>query len=160
MSDPRRLCILEWARTRVELITVEHGYQTDLGKYALLGEVPTFGPGDPVQVIAILPREDQVAPQQVGKLAIVLPIDFAVIVKADVDEPWRLVELGLADLKRAIEVPTNTDLLTLLSPGRDNPVGLQRGTTEPFERKSGSEFVGASITWGFKYAETIGQPDA
>jgi len=69
------------------------------------------------------------------------------------------VEDALADIKEAVEVEDRS-LGGLLIGGRNNPEGLQRGTTEPFERRSGSEVVGALITYACRYAEAWGQPEA
>ena len=163
MATPsKRQRILEAIRCRLVEIRVENGFQTDLGFNVLLGEVPAFGPDDPEQVLAILPREDQVDAQQLGgrtgtKLFIELPVDISVIVSARAQRPAAIAEAGLSDVKQAMELADMT-LNGLLSGGRDHPEGLRRGTTEPFERRTGSDAVGFSITYGCRYQETWGQP--
>jgi hypothetical protein len=159
VETSRRLRILEALKARVERIQIEHGYQTDLGKTVLLGVLPTFGPDDPDQVLAILIGEDQVGDQQIGKIPIVLPVNFAVLVKPDVGNPWVLVEQGLSDIKKAVE-SGDQSLGGLLRGGRNNAEGLMRGSTETMERRSGSEAIGALITYGVKYDESWARPEA
>jgi len=159
MALSRRQRILEALQARVEVIRVENGFQTDLGKTVQLGVLPTFGPDDPPQVLAILPGEDVIGDLQLGKVPIMLPVNFAVLVKPDVSEPWVIVEQGLSDIKKAVELEDRS-LGGLLSPGRNNAEGLVRGSTETMERRSGSEVVGALITYGAKYSESWGLPEA
>lgn len=160
-ADPRRLRIIEWAQARVETITRANGYRTDLGKQVVLGVVPTLGPDDPGPVLAVLPQEDQIGKQQVRKLSVHLPINFAVLQFADPKKPWRTVELGIADVKTAIESAyEDADLKQLVQGGDGNPNGILRGTTEPYPRTSGSEICGSLITYAFHYFETLGMPTA
>lgn len=154
----RRQRILEAFKARLEAIRIEDGFETDLGLQVLMGELPAFGPDDPTQVLAIIPREDQVA-GALNKIPIKLPIDVAVLVAPDISEAWKLIEAGLRDVKRAVELEDRT-LGGLLIGGRDNPGGLIRGTTETFPRQSGSMVSGASITYVAPYTEVFGDPDA
>jgi hypothetical protein len=155
----RRQRILEAIKARLVRIRVEYGSQTDLGLQVYMGEVPTFGPDDHQQILAIIPREDVIDSQQVGKVFLYLPIDVAVVVTPTVAKPWAIVEAGLADIKVAMETG-DLSLGGLLVPGRDNPQGMLRGTTEPFPRRSGSDVVGALVTYVCHYAEAIGNPYA
>lgn len=156
MSSTRQR-ILEALKARAEEITTANGFQTDLGKHVLLGEIPTFGEADPPQVLCILPQEDQVTVMRGRKLILTLPVDFAVIVKTG-QCGWANVEAGIADVKKAVELADAT-LGGLLRAGNENDEGLQRGTTEPLERSSGSAYIGASITYGCQYSEAWGSPE-
>lgn len=158
MAASRRQRILEALKTRVEAIRVEDGFETDLGLHVLFGELPAFGPDDPAQVLAILPREDQVG-DALNNIPILLPVDIAVLVAPGVTAPWVLVEAGLRDVKTAIELE-DRGLGGLLVGGRNNPGGVKRGTTETFPRTSGSQVAGASITYVCPYVEAFGHPDA
>lgn len=161
MTLSRRQRILKAIEARLEDILIANDFQTDLGEHVLLGEIPAFGPNDPDQVLAILPREDQVDGQQLGggKLFIVLPVDVAVIVSAKTCNAGVIAEAGLSDVKAAMERDDMT-LGGLLNGGRDNPEGLLRGTTEPFERRTGADAVGFTITYACRYTESWGRPEA
>lgn len=158
MADSIRERILAAFKERLEAIE-EPEFRTNLGRKVLLGELPRFGPDDPKQVIAILPREDQIGEFQSGKIPIVWPIDIAVLVAPDVARPWAIVEAGLVDVKVAME-SGDPMLDGLLKGGKNNPGGLLRGSTETFPRQSGSEVVGALITYAAPYWETWGDPEA
>lgn len=157
-ATSRRERILEAAVARLSVIRRSNGYRTDLGDTILVGELPEFGDDDPKQVLAVLPKEDQIQAQQVGKLSITWPIDIAVLVDQRLEEPWRIVEAGLMDIKRAYEL-ADRSLGGLLDGGTNNPEGLLRGTTETYPRKSGSEIIGALITYGHHFRETWGRPE-
>ncbi len=160
-TKSRRERILDALKCRLEGITQNDGYRTNLGHKVLLGEMPRFGPDDPEQVIAILPKEDQIVGEwQEGKVPITWPIDIAVLLKPDLSRPWAIVEAGLVDVKRAIEGPTDRTLGGLLKGGKNNPGGLMRGTTEAFPRHSGSDVVGALVTYACPFWETWGDPEA
>lgn len=158
MRTTRRQRILEAIKGRLEAICRSNGYETDLGANVLLGEFPTFGPDDPEQVIAILIGEDQIG-EHLSNIPITLPINIAAIVKPDVAEPWVKVEQAICDIKRAVEL-TDRSLGGLLIGGRNNAEGLFRGTTETLERRSGSDAIGAQVTYGAKYVEAWGHPEA
>lgn len=159
VTKSRRERILDALRERLEGISIDDGYRTNLGLIVKTGEVPRFGPDDPKQALAILPKEDQPGDLQTGKIPIVWPIDIAILVSPDLSQPWAIVEAGLVDVKRAIEGQDLT-LGGLLKGGMNNPGGLMRGSTETFNRHSGSETVGALITYAAPYWETWGDPEA
>jgi hypothetical protein len=147
VADSRRLRILEALLGRIELID------------GTGGELPQLGPDDPDKAIAIIVGEDQVEGMQVGKLWINLPVNFVALANPRIDQPWRIAEQVLADIKTAVERP-DLSLGGLLSPGRNNPEGLLRGTTEVNVRQSGSETVGVAITYVAHHAESLGRPEA
>ncbi len=137
-------------RTRLENILVTNGYNTDVGQAVMLGEQPAFGPDDPSAVVALIVGAD--APGYQGEHVIVtLPVEAQAIVKADVDDPWVTVEEIIADIKKAVE--TDHDLGGALIPR-----GLERGATRPFDRESGSEFVGAGVEYRLMFKELWGAP--
>lgn len=158
MADSRRQRILAASIAVLEGITIANGYQTNLGDAVLFGEVPAFGDGDPKQVLALFPREDQPGDLQVGKVLIVLPVDVAIILAPGVTNAGAVREAGIADVKKAMEA--DRSLGGLLSGGRNHPEGMIRGTTETFDRSTGSEYVGAIISWGLQYYESLGLPEA
>jgi hypothetical protein len=156
----RRWRILQAVQARLTVISQANGYETDLGVTVLLHELPRFGPDDPAQALAILPATDIVG-THFSNIPITLPVDLAVIVKADRLRPGEIVEQGLSDIKRAMELDTDDALTQLLVGGGTNKVrGIVRGTTEPFERSVGSEITGALITYGLSYVEAWGHPEA
>jgi hypothetical protein len=156
----KREQILEAIIQRLQLILQENGYRTDLGAHILVGRMPRFGEDDPDQVIAVLPKEDQVGTVQLQKIPVLWPIDIALLLAPDsLEEPWPTVEAGLQDVKRAIEDSDDRTFGGLLRGGQGNPGGPVRGTTESFPRHSGSEVVGALITYGFPYTEVYGNPE-
>lgn len=158
MAGSRRQRILDAFKARVEAIRIEDGFETDLGLNVLMWELPAFGPDDPKQVLAIIPREDQVA-AALSNIPIDLPVDVAVLVSPELANPGALIEAALRDVKKAVELEDRT-LGGLLRGGRNNPGGIVRGTTEPYPRQSGSQVAGASITYVLPYVEAYGDPDA
>ena len=159
-TTSRRERIFAAVQARLEEIRVANGYRTDIGQLVLLGEMPKWGENDVDQAIAILPGDDQVVSQDhVGKLALLLPIDIAILLPPDFNQPWRIVEAGLMDVKRVMERDADRDFGGLLRGGRGNPGGPLRGTTESFPRHAGSEHVGAKIGYGLPYWESIGAPE-
>lgn len=152
----KRQAILEVLYARALRIRRQNEFQTNLGETLLLGTLPAFGPDDPKAVLALLPQEDQIVGglQQIG---IVLPVNFAVILSPKCQDPWRLVEAGLSDIKKAMELPDRS-LGGLLAGGNNNTEGLLRGTTEVWPGVSGLEAVGAVITYAAKYNEGWGYP--
>jgi len=153
----RRQRILEVMKGRLETIQVVDGFQTDAGQHVLLGELPEFGPADPAQAIALIPGEDVVNPH-LSNIPIEWPLNICALVPARVRESWKDIEAMLADIKQAVELEDRL-LGGLLVEGRSR-LGLFRGTTETLERRSGSEFVGAVITYVAPYVEAWGHPNA
>lgn len=158
-GESRRQLILEALRTRAAEIEIANGFQTDVGKRLYFGEVPNLGPHDSNQALAIIPMEDQIGELQLGNLSILLPVNFVALAKPTLSEPWVIVEQVIADIKKAIELEDRT-LGGLLTGGRNNPEGLIRGTTEVAVRQSGSDAVGAMVTYVCHYAEAWGHPEA
>lgn len=158
MPDPRRLRILDALKAKGTAIDGTGDFLTDAGLHFFDGELPTLGPDDPEKALAMIVGEDQIDAMQVGKLWIALPVTFVALVRPDVDQPARDAELVLADVKRSVEA--DLTLGGLLTPGKNNPEGLMRGTTEANVRQSGSETVARGITYVANYAETLGNPEA
>lgn len=151
-SASRRRRILEALKSR---LTAIHGstFETDAGYRVFLGYVPMLGPDDPDSAIAILPGDDQIE-HRGARFGIVLPVEVFAIAKASLEEPWKVVEGVIADIKRAIELSDRT--LGGLLP-HDHALG--RGSTRTLEREPGSPFVGAAITYEIAYTEAYGQPE-
>lgn len=137
-------------RTRLRNILVANGYNTDVGQVVMLGEQPEFGPDDPDAVVALIVGDD-VPGYQGEHVVVMLPVEAQAIVKADVDDPWTTVEAVIADIKKAVE--TDRDL-----GGSLVRRGLERGTTRPFDRESGSTFVGAGVEYRLQFKELWGAP--
>lgn len=156
MIISRRQLILREVKRRLQAITVANGFNTDAGLSVRMGFIPMLGPDDVRQVIAIIPREDQVIPSGGLSLSLRLPIDIHALVDAAEQEPWESVELMLTDLKRAMELPDLS--LGGMVHGGNNIHGLHRGTTEVFERRSGTDPIGAVVTYVAPYAEVWGNP--
>ena len=137
-------------RTRLENILVASGFNTDVGQVVMLGEQPVFGADDPTAVVSLIVGQDS-AGYQGEHVVVELPVEAQAIVKADVDDPWTTVEAVIADIKKAVE--TDRDLGGALIRR-----GLERGATRPFDRESGSEFVGAGVEYRLKFKELWGAP--
>lgn len=151
-STPKRRAILEALVTRVQDITVAHGYRTDAGALVFLGEKPDLGPDDPSVAVAVVPSEDSVTGQG-DKLFVELPIEFQALAKADIDAPHLAIEDVLADLKEAIETADRT--LGGLAGGE-----LTRTATRTMDREPGATTVGVALTYMVPYREQWGHPES
>ena len=158
-NDSRRRRILEATRTLLLEILIAHDCRTDLGANVQMGEAKTFGPDDPRQVLVIRPRQAVVESQQLRVRYMSLAVDVAIVLAPDVEEPWAIVEDGLADIKEALELDTGI-LIDLLTGGRDNATGMRLVSEESYERQSGSDVSGAVLSYLFHYRETFGAPTA
>lgn len=159
---PKRYRIITEALRRLRLISVANGFLTDVGANVFWGFVPVLGQDDVKQAIALLIGEDELAGGfQGGKVSLRLPLNIAALVSPefrDRDEPGKQVELMLADIKRAMELDDNT--FGGLLRGGNNVTGLSRGTTEVFERRTGTDPIGVVITYAAPYVESWGSPEA
>ena len=118
-----------------------------------LGEFVTLGPNDADVVIAIEVGDDDPT-QEMGptpRVQIRLPIDMQGIARADLDEPWIIVEQVISDIKKAIELTSATWLGDLVQE-------LSRGPTRTLEREEGSTFVGAVVGYEVLMYEDWGAP--
>lgn len=148
-----RLLILEEIKTRLEAITAGDTFETNAGQKVYLGEVVTLGPDDPEAVLAISPSADQPTWSN-QKIAILWEIELQAIAKADLEEPWVNIEVLIADIKRAIELPGDVRLGGLLG-----DKGLERGATRMLERPEGANTVGAGVTYVLRFIEAWGHPE-
>lgn len=146
----RREQIIDALKTRAEAITVVGGFNTDLGASLLINELPQFGPDDPRQVLVMLVGDDEITSQGKGFLYR-LPFTFLVLVDADVEDGWRQVEQGIADVKRAIELEDRT--LGGLSSGY-----MERGNVETIPREPGSAAIAAAVPYVTFMKEGWGAP--
>lgn len=148
MSNRQEL--LEAFKTRVSAIAKADGFQTDAGLTVFLGDLPTLGPDDPPEAIAIMVGDDE--PRYQGaQILIRLPVLLVALVKAELDEPWAAVEAILADLKTAVELPDRTL-------GGTVKRQIERGVTRTLPREMGSTTIGAAITYWCPYVEVYGAP--
>lgn len=144
-----REAILAALMTRVQAITIAHGYATDAGDQVFLGEAPQLGENDPPTAIALVVEDDDVNSQ--GFLTVTLPIAVQALAKADLDAPWLAIEAVLGDVKRAIEQDDR-------SLGGVLKGELERGSTRTVPRAPGSSTVGVSVTYRCRYVELWGAP--
>ncbi|MGE3175918.1 MAG: hypothetical protein AB7O32_00495 [Vicinamibacterales bacterium] len=152
MATPStRQQILEALKTRLSAIDGRPPFETEIGRTIHLGEMPALGPDDPIEACVLLP-EDDVVDFQRANLLIDWPITIGAVVKADLDEPWVLVERAIADIKRAVELADRRLGIALV---RDQ---MRRGTTRVFERPEGSTVTGAGISYTVYYQEAWGNP--
>lgn len=145
-----RKSALDEILARLAAIRITNGYNTDAGARLFIGEQPVLGPSDPEASIAVVVREDE-AGYQGENVVVRLPVAIQAIVKADAADPFSTVEDIIEDIKRAVE--TDHDL-----GGRLVRRGLERGSTQPLDRESGSEFIGAEVQYRLIYAEQWGAP--
>lgn len=150
MAEPLRLQILQALTTRVQEITVGHGFNTDAGLTVFLGETPQLGPEDPPAAVALVVG-DEVPKYQGENVFIELPIGVQALARADLDQPWVTVEALIGDIKRAVELADRT-LGGLVRRQ------IVRGPVVALEREPGSTTVGASVTYFAPYVEAWGNP--
>ncbi|KKM71003.1 hypothetical protein LCGC14_1434960 [marine sediment metagenome] len=147
----KREDVIRALRDRLAAISVTNGYNTNAGQKIFLGETPTIGPNDPAASLAVVVGTDD-SRFQGEHVVVALPVEVQAIVKADVSDPLLTIEAVIADIKRAVELPDRTFGGLLVNRG------LKRGSTRPFERESGSEFVGAAVEYIATLAEGWGAP--
>lgn len=147
----KREDVIRALRDRIALISVTNGYNTNAGQKIFLGETPTLGPNDPAAALALVVGTDE-SGYQGENVVSNLPVEVQAIVKADVSDPLLMIEAVIADIKRAVELPDRTFGGLLINRG------LKRGSTRPFEREAGSEYVGAAVEYVATLAEGWGAP--
>jgi hypothetical protein len=146
----KRYDALSELRTRLRTIRAPDGFETDAGQLVFLGEEPVLGPDDPAAAIAIVVGGDE--PRYQGQSVVIfLPVEVQAHVRANVDDPWLTIEAVVGDIKKAIE--TDHDLGGILLPR-----GLERGTTRPKDRESGSAYVAAGVEYKLLFREQWGAP--
>ncbi len=145
--------ILEAFRTRLQLITIANDYDTDAGNAVYLGELVSLGPDDADQAIAIDVQEDVIVQTMgpVPEMQIRLALDIQALSRAALAQPWIAVEEVVGDIKKAIELTSETWLGALAQE-------LTRGPTQTLEREEGSTVVGAAVGYEVLYTETWGAP--
>lgn len=159
----RRARILQALLARLQVITLANGFATDAGQQLFMGAVPNLGPDDPPAAIAIVVQPDVIQAQQ-NNIKLRLQTDIVVVNRMDPGSAaswnagWMLVEDMLGDVKRAMELEDRT-LGGLLVAG-NNSLGLERGTTDPYQREPGSPVMGFLITYICPYVEAWGDPEA
>lgn len=159
----RRARILQALLAQLQAITEGNGYTTNAGHQVFLGALPELGPDDPAIAMALIAQPDDVAPH-LNNIKLRLQVDIVVAARMDPgsvaswNTGWMVVEDMLGDVKRAME-QDNHNLGGLLVPGR-NSLGLERGTTEPYQRQPGSPVMGFLITYICPYVEAWGHPEA
>lgn len=158
VEDPKRLRILDEYERRLGVIQRSNGYLTNAGLTIFMGFIPTTGPADATEMIAVMPKEDAIVSEQLEKWATHWPINIAAIAAPTLTRPWATVERILMDIKRAMELPDRS--LNGLLIGGTGITGLHRGTTEIYERTSGSDLVGVEITYVNPLSESWGHPEA
>ena len=141
----RALTVLQ---DRLAGISMAAGYQTDAGQCIFIGEAPLLGESDPDAAIVISIQPDEPGFQG-EKVAISLPVSVQAIAKAE--QPWATIEAVLADIKTAVETDRDLDGTLLRR-------GLERGSTQTIDRDEGSTYIGASILYRLRYAESWGAP--
>lgn len=149
MISKRSKAIAELVR-RLGFIQVVKGYSCDAGLKILLGEVPTFGEGDPDSAIALAIGRDE--PVTTGGLVRTrTPFEVHAMVRADMDAPLVAVEELVADIKNAVEIegqdPGTDASIDRSLDGLTLPKGFERGSIAPLGRNEGSTYVGAIVEY-------------
>ncbi len=150
-----RQAILAEVISRLGTIAIANGYQTDAGLMLFVGELPLLGPDDPPAAIAVIVRDELAADLSGygeapdGITVSVLPIECQAVAKADLEQPWVLVEAVISDIKQAIETSDRSLGGILVLP-------LKRGRTRAFGREPGSTIVGAAVPYLATFAEQWG----
>lgn len=153
MADPsKRERILAVLIGRLERIERLNGFATDVGLTLYVGELPTLGPDDPDDAVALIVGSEQATWQQ-GKCFITLPIAVVALAKVGCQDAWRKVEAVIADGKRAMELEDR-----MLNGLLDQVKPMERGTVEPYPREPGSTTIGSSLGYVIRFTETWGAP--
>lgn len=151
MATPSiREAVIEAMANRARAIQVADGFATDIGSTVAINDVPQFGPDDPRQALVLLVGDDDVTAQGPA-FFYRLPLTFVVLVDADLDEAWRSIEQGVADVKRAIELPDRR--LGGLLGGN-----FERGPVETAPREPGSAVIAAAVPYVVSLKEGWGTP--
>jgi hypothetical protein len=142
--------VLRELASRLAGITTSNGYNTNAGQKVFLGQEPNLGPNDPTEALAIVVGAD--SPGYQGEnVAYEVTVEIQALVRADVSDPLLAMEAVLADIKKAVE--QDHDLGGLLIER-----GLERGSTRPFDRETGSEYPGVGIEYNLYLQEAWGDP--
>lgn len=150
MSEPRRLSIMNAIVERLSAISRAQGeYRTDAGDDVFKGEAPQLGDDDPDQAISLMWGDDE--PRVAGPGYLVsAPLMVSAVAKVTLAEPWDVIELVLADIKKAVELDDDRRLEGLLS-------GVfTRGATATLAREPGSLVVGLTIRYDMQWKESWG----
>jgi hypothetical protein len=134
----------------VQQITVANGFVTDAGATVFMGEVLSLGESDPDVVLALVVADDFVRSQQVT-VALTLQVEIQALARAELAQPWVIVEAVLGDIKRAIELEDRT----LGGLVRQQ---VLRGVTRTLPREPGTPTVGVGVTYLLPYVEEWGTP--
>lgn len=148
----RRQLILAALATRVAGITVAAGFETNAGALMFIGEAQELGPDDPDQAIAMSIGDEEPKWQGPGKALLPrMTVSFAALAKANLDEPWVMVETLIGDIKRAVETddPWLGGLLQF---------PFERGPVQSRKRQPASETVGAVVSYRVQWKEGFGVP--
>jgi hypothetical protein len=146
----KRLDILGAITTRLQVIAIADGYETDAGAALYTGEPPQLGEDDPDAAIAVALGED--SPSKAGPGYLVeAPLLVHAVAKASLDDPWEAIELVLGDIKRAIELEDRHLAGLLVS-------DMRRGPATPFARDPGSLSVAVTLTYQLEWKEAWGNP--
>lgn len=153
VADSRRKQILLRIKARLERISTANSFRTNAGACVKLNEELSFGEGDPTIGIAIVVGLEQTSMK--GEHVVVrLPINVqAIVLEANLDAPWNVVEDVIADIKQAIELEDRTL-------GKLVRAEIERGPTQTLERQPGSSYTGAEILYTALYPELWGRPAA
>lgn len=158
MALSRQQRILEYLLTIAEGIRRDRGYDTDVGKAVLFGELPDWGPDDTAEALAIVPGEIQCTWKLQNKKKL-MPVDLMALVAPGVRNPLRRADVILTDLKKAFDRIDDQTLGGLLVQGH-NSLGLSEGTIEYYPRRSGSNYSGYLWTLVCPFVEAVGEPEA
>lgn len=152
----KRAEILDALIQRVTAIRVADGFTTDAGDNVYLGETPELSGADEVSAVAIVPQDDTLTPAGSVAFMIEWPIEIQALIGVDPPtvESWATLEGLLGDIKRAIELSSDSE---------HNLDGLvhkafTRGSTRTLERETGTRTFGLSITYTFTLKEGWGTP--
>lgn len=143
-ATPYRQLILAEVLARLQTIRRPNGFETDAGRYVLIGEI-AIGPDDADEAIAMVPGETSpLSDRTIGKVAEVLPIGIAALARVrsytEYARAWMRAEAILADIKQALEIADRTY-------GGLIQNDLRRGPTVTLERPEGGDTLGIGITY-------------
>jgi hypothetical protein len=153
VASKRSQIIAAW-KARLVAIAIGDGFETDAGLSVYVGFVPTLGEQDAELSLALTVGVDTVPNPLLkkGKAFVELLLTVTVLAKTASLDAWQVLEAGLADVKRAIEGPTDKTFGGLVT------AEIERVAADGIGRGSGGQALSTSQAWKVSFQETIGNP--
>ena len=150
----RRQQIITEIVSRLKAITKVGFFETDAGQNVFVGEIVRFGENDPDSAITVVVGDETTVSQRV-QVIYDFTLDIQALFKAQLDDPWELIEEMIGDIKNAVELEDRTLGGMVNGNGQS---GLVRVGVTTIPREPGSPVIGASVTYNARCNDTWGSP--